>query len=98
MGLTATAKVTTRAEYYGQRSLLQPENREWVTSIESTGASGFSLPPTVIFKGKVFIASWADELPDDWYSILKLARMDGPQMKSDFVGFKRTLFPQLFQG
>jgi hypothetical protein len=67
MGLTATAKVITRAEYYGRRSLLQPGNREWVTSIESTGASGFSLPPTVIFKGKVFIASWANGLPDDWY-------------------------------
>ena len=34
MGLTATAKVITRAEYYGRRSLLQPGNREWVTVIE----------------------------------------------------------------
>ena len=36
MGLTATAKVITRAEYYGRRSLLQPGNREWVTAIECT--------------------------------------------------------------
>ena len=28
MGLTATAKVITRSEYYGRRSLLQPGNRE----------------------------------------------------------------------
>ena len=28
MGLTATAKVITRAEYYGRRSMLQPGNRE----------------------------------------------------------------------
>ena len=34
MGLTATAKVITRAEYYGRRSLLQPGNCEWVTVIE----------------------------------------------------------------
>ena len=34
MGLTATAKVITRREYYGRRSLLQPGNREWVTAIE----------------------------------------------------------------
>ena len=53
MGLIATAKVVTRAEYYGRRSLLQPGNREWVTSIECTGASGYSLPPMIIFKGKM---------------------------------------------
>jgi hypothetical protein len=33
MGLTATAKVVTRSEYYGRRSVLQPGNREWVTTI-----------------------------------------------------------------
>ena len=68
MGLTATAKVVTRAEYYGRRSLLLPGNREWVTSIECTGASGYSLPPMVIFKGKMLIGGWAENLmlPDDW--------------------------------
>ncbi|OQD78841.1 hypothetical protein PENSOL_c365G06833, partial [Penicillium solitum] len=34
IGLTATAKVITRSEFYGRRSLLQPGNREWVTTIE----------------------------------------------------------------
>jgi hypothetical protein len=66
MGLTATVKVVTRAEYYSRRSLLQPRNREWVTSIECTGASGYSLPPMIIFKGKMLIGGWADMLPDDW--------------------------------
>lgn len=66
MGLTATAKVITRSEYYGRRSLLQPGNREWVTVIECTNAAGWALPPCVIFKGKVFIESWFDGLPDDW--------------------------------
>jgi hypothetical protein len=28
MGLCVTAKVVTRAEYYGRRSVLQPGNRE----------------------------------------------------------------------
>ena len=65
MGLTATAKVITRAEYYGRRSLLQPGNREWVTTIECINASGWALPPCVIFKGKVFIESWFDSLPND---------------------------------
>ena len=66
MGLTATARVITRREYYGRRSLLQPGNREWVTASECTNASGWALPPCVIFKGKVFIESWFDGLPDDW--------------------------------
>ena len=69
MGLTATAKVITRADTGGRRCpLLQPGNREWVTSIECTGASGYSLPPMVIFKGKMLIGGWAENLmlPDDW--------------------------------
>ena len=61
MGLIATTKVVTRAEYYGRRSLLQPGNREWVTSIECTNASGWALPPCLIFKGKVFIQSWFED-------------------------------------
>ena len=66
MGLTATAKVVTRAEYYGRRSVLQPGNREWVTVIESVRANGDVLPPCVIFKGKNYRESWFDNLPNDW--------------------------------
>ena len=66
MGLITTAKVITRREFYGRRSLLQPGNRAWVTTIECINASGWALPPCVIFKGKVFIESWFEGLPDDW--------------------------------
>ena len=68
MGLIATAKVVTRAEFYGRRSLLQPGNREWVTVIECANASGWALPPCLIFKGKVFVQSWFEDpaLPNDW--------------------------------
>jgi hypothetical protein len=66
MGLIATAKIVTRAEYYGRRVLLQPGNRAWVTTIECINASGWALPPCVIFKGKVYIESWFDGLPKDW--------------------------------
>jgi hypothetical protein len=52
MGLTATAKVITRAEYYGKRALLQPGNREWVTVIECICSDGYALPPYIIFKNK----------------------------------------------
>ncbi|KAG0153068.1 hypothetical protein PDIDSM_2027 [Penicillium digitatum] len=40
MGLTLTAKVITRSECYGRRPVLQPRNREWVTVVECTNASG----------------------------------------------------------
>ncbi|CAP79192.1 Pc06g01990 [Penicillium rubens Wisconsin 54-1255] len=66
MGLTATTRVISRSEYYGRRALLQPGNREWVTVIKCTNAAGWALPPCVIFKGKVFIESWFDGLPEDW--------------------------------
>jgi hypothetical protein len=39
MGLIATAKEITRKEFYGRRSLLQPGNRAWVTTIECINAS-----------------------------------------------------------
>jgi hypothetical protein len=67
MGLISTQKVVTRIDMYGKgRRLLQPGNREWVTAIEAIGADGYSLPPCVIFKGKVAIAGWFDNLPKDW--------------------------------
>ena len=67
MGLTATAKVVTRSEYYGQRSLLQPGNREWVIIIEAISASEWALPPFIIFKDKIFVESWFDDVPDNWH-------------------------------
>ena len=66
VGLIATAKVVTRAEYYGRRGLLQPGNREWVPAIETISASGFLLLPCIIFNGKVYIESWFNNLPKDW--------------------------------
>ena len=45
IGLIATAKVLTRAEFNVRRSLLPPGNREWVTSMVCVGATGFVLPP-----------------------------------------------------
>jgi hypothetical protein len=57
MGVTATARVITRSEYYGKRAVLQPGDREWVTSLECINASGWVMPPCIIFKGKRYIAS-----------------------------------------
>ncbi|ODM16858.1 hypothetical protein SI65_07823 [Aspergillus cristatus] len=68
MGLIATAKVVTRAEMTGRPFLVQPGNREWVTSIECINSTGWALPPCIIFKGKVHIEGWYQDeaLPKDW--------------------------------
>lgn len=56
MGLVSTAKVVTRADY-GRRSVIQPGNREWVTTVEAINACGWVLPPLIIFKGKRYLES-----------------------------------------
>lgn len=66
MGLVTTAKVVTRAEYYGRRSVLQPGNREWVTTVETVNALGWTMPPLIIFKGIRYIESWFYDTPTDW--------------------------------
>ena len=90
MGLTTTAKVTTRAEYYGRRPVLQPGNREWVTTIESISASGWAFPPTIIFKAKLYNQAWFDDLQEIGAS--KLVKMDGRQTRLAYDGFKSYLY------
>jgi hypothetical protein len=58
MGLVATARVITRADYYGKARLVQPGNQECVTLIECINSTGWALPPCIIFKGKVHIEGW----------------------------------------
>lgn len=53
MGIGATQKIITSADYHGKRALLQAGNREWVTTIECIRASGSVIPPLFIFKGKM---------------------------------------------
>jgi hypothetical protein len=62
MGLISTAKVVTRSEILGKPKLLQPGQREWVTAIECINSTGFVVPPCIIFKGKVHIQGWYEEL------------------------------------
>jgi hypothetical protein len=68
MGLIATTKVVTRSEMPGKPYLIQPGNREWVTTIECINSTGWALPSTIIFKGKVYIEGWFEEagISPDW--------------------------------
>jgi hypothetical protein len=67
MGLIATTKVVTRASMPGKPHLIQPGNREWVTTIECMNSSGWMVPSCIIFKGKRFIEGWFEEygIPTD---------------------------------
>ncbi len=48
---------------------IQPGNRKWVTVIECINVLGFTIPPFIIVKGKIHLASWYRQnldLPQDW--------------------------------
>jgi hypothetical protein len=67
MGVITTAKVITGSERSARPVSIQPGNREWVTAIECVCASGWSLPPVIIFEGKVHQSTWySKDLPLDW--------------------------------
>jgi hypothetical protein len=68
MGVISTAKVITGAERSRKPVSVQPGNREWVTAIDCICADGQSLPPVIIFEGKVHQSPWyhCAELPRDW--------------------------------
>ncbi len=62
MGVIATTKVVTqmgRSKKSGARikpgrpKVVQPGDRNWVTVIEGINATGWALPSTIIFEGKV---------------------------------------------
>jgi hypothetical protein len=65
MRVAATSKVVTSSDTVGRPTVVQPGNREWVTTIECINASGWCLPPFVILSGKVHQASWYKDLPLD---------------------------------
>ena len=68
IGVISTAKVITGAERSRRPVSVQPGNREWVTAIDCICADGQSLPPVIIFEGKLHPNTWytEDALPGDW--------------------------------
>ena len=57
MGVASTSKVVTSSDTVGRATVVQPGNREWVTTIECVNASGWCIPPFVILSGKLHQAS-----------------------------------------
>ena len=67
MGVTSTAKVVggfETKENYAKAP--QPGNREWVTAIISINASGWVLPPQIIFAAADHQSLWYDDLPENY--------------------------------
>ena len=71
MGVISTEKVITqrssRTKRSGRPKVQQPGNRNWVTVIEGINATGWTLPSTIIFEGKVHQSSWyRTGIPSTW--------------------------------
>jgi hypothetical protein len=68
MGIIATARVVTMSDNIGKPVVLQPGNREWITSIEAINAAGWALPPMILLKAKTYQGSWFEDplIPGDW--------------------------------
>ncbi|KJZ70848.1 hypothetical protein HIM_09762 [Hirsutella minnesotensis 3608] len=79
MGVIATAKVVTQTKRptkdrprptrsrSGRPMVIQPGDRTWVTVIEGVNATGWALPFTIIFEGKVHQSTWYQTgIPRNW--------------------------------
>jgi hypothetical protein len=67
MGVATTAKVVTASERCHRPKSVQPGNREWVTVIQGINASGWAIPPFIIFGGEYHLSAWfSNEIEHDW--------------------------------
>lgn len=68
MGMLSSAKVVTSSERSSRPRTKQPGNREFVTVIQGVCATGWTLPPYIVVKGKFHLTSWYQNgrLPSDW--------------------------------
>ena len=68
MGVIGSMKVVTGSERRTKPTLTQPGDREWVTVIQSICANRYATPPFIIYKGRVHISAWYEEvdIPHDW--------------------------------
>jgi len=62
MGVIESIKVVTGSERYTRPTLTQLGNHKWVTVIQSICAAGHATPPFIIYKGRVHIFVWYEEM------------------------------------
>jgi len=68
MGMIAAQLVVTGSERRNRPRAIQPGDREWVTTIVGINASGWAIPPYIIFAGKLHLSTWyeGNDIPSDW--------------------------------
>jgi hypothetical protein len=68
MGVIGTMKVVTGSERRTRPQLVQPGDREWVTVTQAICSAGYATPPFIIYKGRVHISAWYEEvdIPHSW--------------------------------
>jgi hypothetical protein len=68
MGKITTQLVVTGAERKDRPKAIQPGNREWVTMIQVINATGWTIPPFLVFAGQYHLSAWYEEaeVPRDW--------------------------------
>jgi hypothetical protein len=68
MGQISTEAVVTASERRGRPKAVQQGNREWTTVIQGINATGWAIPPFIIFKGRHHLSAWYKEenMPQDW--------------------------------
>jgi hypothetical protein len=54
IGVASTLKVVTSSDTISRATVVQPGNREWVTTIECINALGWCILPFVILSGKLY--------------------------------------------
>ena len=58
MGVIGSQLVVTASERHKKPKMVQPGNHKWVTVIGSICATGWAIPPFIIYVGKVYIFMW----------------------------------------
>lgn len=68
MGVIGSMKVVTGSERRNRPQLVQLGDREWVTVIQAICSAGYATPPFIIYKGRVHISAWYEEvdIPHNW--------------------------------
>ncbi|EFQ90857.1 hypothetical protein PTT_12453 [Pyrenophora teres f. teres 0-1] len=68
VGQISTGAVVTASERRGRPKAVQQGNREWTTVIQGINATGWAIPPFIIFKGRYHLSALykEDNLPQDW--------------------------------
>ena len=68
MGRILAQLVVTGSERRGRPKAIQPGDREWVTAIHGINATGWAIPPFIIFAGQYHLSTWYkdNDIPRDW--------------------------------